>query len=120
MQRHMVEHRPEAILAVGRSGGQLHSLRDGGAERTLVVGVAGEDIFSGAGGHRRRRRNLCAVGLHDRAAVGLLVVRNLHLIDSCVKSEDLCSIGESSAPLSGSGLCCNVGCSFLLAVVALR
>ena len=48
VESHMVEHRSKHILAVGRGARQFHSLRNGGAERTLIVGIVGNNVLTGA------------------------------------------------------------------------
>ena len=120
VQGHMVQHRTEGVAAVGGVHGQLHSLADGGAQRTLVVGILGEDILAGAGTHRRRCDDLCAVGLHDAAAIGLLLVRYLDHIYGCLEAEHLGCIAQRGAPLAGAGLGGDIGDALFLAVVCLR
>ena len=119
VQPHVVEHGAEGILTVGRGGGQLYGLGDGGAERSAVGGVLGEDVLAGAGGHRGRAFYHGAEGAHDGGAVGLLLHSDLHLIYGAVEAVDLGSIREGCAPLSGTGLGGHVGGALLLGVVAL-
>ena len=109
----------EGVFAVGGGAGQFDGFGDGGAQRALVVGVGGEDVFAGAGGHGGRGGDLCSVGLHDAAAVGLLFVADFHLIDGGFEAEQAGGVGQCGSPLSGSGFGGDVGHAFLFAVVGL-
>ena len=115
----MVEHRSKHILAVGRGARQFHSLRNGGAERTLIVGIVGNNVLTGASWHTWRCYHLCAVGLHDRAAIGLLVIRHLHHIHCQCQAEVLCRQRQRRAPLSSASFGGDVRHALLLAVVGL-
>ena len=61
-------------------------------------GAAGVGLNAGAGGDR------CAEGLHQGAAVGLLVVADAHHEDLAFEAEELAGHGERGAPLAGAGL----------------
>ena len=109
----------ERIFAVGGFACQFYGFRDGRAQRALVVGFARQDVLSGAGGHGGRRGDLCAEGLHDAAAVGLLLIADFHLIDSGFQTEHLGGVGQGGTPLSGTRFGCDVRHPLFLAVVSL-
>ncbi len=120
MQRDMVHHGAERIFAARRGSSQFDGLGDSRAERARMVRLTGDDIFAGAGGHRRRTGDSSAESAHDRTAVGLLLHRYLHLINGALKTKSLGRITECRAPLTGAGLCGDIRHAFLLAVVTLR
>ena len=119
VQAHVVEHGAQGVLAVRGGDGQLDRLGDGAAQGALVIGIHGEDILAGTGGHGRGRRDGGTESLHDAPAVGLLVVAHLHHIYGAVQAELLGRIAEGTAPLAGTGLGGDVGDSLLLGVIGL-
>ena len=58
-------------------------------------------------------------GLHDAAAIRLLVVADLHLVDGSFQAKYLGGIRESGSPLTGSGFGGDVGYAFFLAIIGL-
>ena len=120
MESHMVEHRAERILAVGRCGGKLYGFGYGCSERAGVVRVACDDVLSGACRHGRRAGDVGSERAHEYSPVGLLLECYLHLIDGSLESEHLCGVAQSRAPLSGARLGGDIGDALLTAVVALR
>ena len=77
-------------------------------------GAARLGLLARAGGHR------CAEGLHQRAAIGLLVVAHAHHVDLAVQAEERAGHGQRRAPLPGAGLGGQVLGAFLLVVIGLR
>ena len=82
-------------------------------------GVFCEDVLAGTGGHRGRALDDSSEGAHDAGAVGFLLHRDLHLIDSTVKSIDLGGVAQCSTPLTGTCLCGDVRRTLLLGIVTL-
>ena len=87
---------------------------------TLVVGVSGQNVFSGTGGHGGRRSYLRTEGLHDTGAVRLLLIADFYLVYGGFQPEEAGGISQRSSPLSGSGFCCNIGNSFFFTKISLR
>ncbi len=83
------------------------------------MGLLGQDFPSGLRRHRRRGGDLSAERLHDRTAVGLLLVADLDHVDGQFQTERLGCVGEGRAPLSGSRFGRDVGDAFLFAVIGL-
>ena len=120
MQSHMAQHRTERVLAPLRSRHcEFNSLGNGCSERALMVRVLSENILACACRHRRGWRHLSPEQLHHGAAVGLLLIGNLHLIDGSLQPEQFRCIGKCRSPLAGSRLRRDVGYAFLLTVVGL-
>ena len=46
VQTHVVEHRAKGVFTVRRGGCQLYCFGDGGTQRTLVIGVVGDDVLT--------------------------------------------------------------------------
>ena len=120
MEGDVAEHRAERVFAPGGGARQFYGLGDGSAERALVVGIDGENVFAGTCRHGRRRRHLRAEGLHHAAAVGLLLVAELDLIDSGLQAEQPGCVCQRCTPLAGAGLGGDVCHAFFAAVVGLR
>ena len=120
VERDVAEYGAESVFAVGSGHGELDGFGYGGAERTLVVGVAGEDVTSGASGHGGGGCDLRAECLHDSSAVGFLVEADFDLVYGGFESEDFGGVGERASPLAGAGLGGDVGYALLFAVVGLR
>ena len=115
----MVQHGAEGVLAVRGRDGEFDGLGNGTAQGAPVVGVPGNDVLSGAGGHGRGRGDGSPEGLHDRAAVGLLLIADLDHVDGAVDAELLGGVGQRTAPLAGAGLGGQVRDALLLGIVGL-
>ena len=115
----MVQHGAEGVFAVRGAHRQLDGLGNGAAERALVVGVDGQDVLSGPGGHGRGRGDRRPEGLHDAAAVGLLVEADLDHVDGALDAEFLRGVGKGPAPLASAGLRGDVGDALLLGIPGL-
>ena len=100
MEHDLIEHAAERVaqsLAVSRD---LNGFGYGGAEAARsVVGMFGEHLPADGGGVRRRRDDLRAVHLHDRATLRLLLVGAAHHIDGEIESEITARHAERRAPL---------------------
>ena len=106
VHQHVAEHRAEAVLL--RAAARRRHLdglgdRDARASRVSRV-VSASDRPAELGAVRRAREDLRAEVLHDDAAVGLLVVRDLHHEDLEVEVEEVAGHREGRAPLPGAGL----------------
>ena len=120
VQRHMAQDRTQRIFAVRGAHRQLDRLGDGGTQRTLVVRMLGQYLAPRFGGHRRRGGHLCAERLHDRTAVGFLLIADLNHVDGQFEPERLRCVRERRPPLARAGLGGYVGHTFLFAVISLR
>ncbi len=105
VQQHVVEHRAERVFGVVALGGHLDRLGDGDAERAGRVGIArpewrGRSRSYWLGLAMQRR----AIGLHQRPAIGLLLVADLDHVDLDLEAEQLAGEGQRRAPLAGAGL----------------
>ena len=120
VQQHVIEHAAQRVLGVGVLGGHFHGLGDGDAQRAVGVRMRGENgaarlgLRAGAGGDRG------AEGLHQRAAIGLLVVADAHHVDLAIQAEEGAGHGQRRAPLAGAGLGGEVLGAVLLVVIGLR
>ena len=120
VQQHLIEHRAEHITVALVRGRDLDRLGDRAAERAAGVRVVREDRAACLGGVRGRGRHVRAEGLHDRLAVGLLLIGYLYHVDLEVQPEVGARLGQRRAPLAGSGLGRQALEALLLGVVRLR
>ncbi len=116
----VAEDGAECVFAVGCGHGEFYGFGYGGAERALVVGVACEDVTSGASGHGGGGGDLRAECLHDGSSVGFLVEADFDLVYGGFESEYFGRVGESASPLSCACLGGDVGYALLFTVVGLR
>ena len=104
VQQHVVQHAAERVLGVVALRGHLDRLRDRDAEAAGMVGTLRENRAARLRFRRRRGDAAGAVGLHQRAPVGLLVVRDADHEHLHVESEERAGECERAAPLAGAGL----------------
>ena len=104
VQQHVVQHRAERVLGVLALHRDLDGLGDRDAERSGVVRCALEHTAAVGGLGRRRRQAARAEGLHERAPVRLLVVRDAHLKHQHLEAEQVAREGQRRAPLARTGL----------------
>ena len=104
VQQHLVEHAAEHVAVALMGGGVLHGLADGAAERAGGVRVLGEDFAADLGAHAGAGGDGGAVGAHDLAAEGLLLIGALYHVDLAVQAQVRAGHGERGAPLAGAGL----------------
>src|SRR3990170_709304 len=116
----VVEHAPERVLGVVPRRRVLDRLADRDAEAAGRVRVALEDLLARLRVRARARDHLRAVRLHQHAAVGLLVVGDLHHVDLALQPEHVARDRERRAPLAGAGLGRQPRHAGLLVVVGLR
>ena len=120
VQQHVVEHGAERIFHRRILGGHLHRLGNGDAERARTFRVLGEDGPAGIGLVRRRGDAARAIGFHQRAAIGLLIVGHADLEHGHVDAEQPAGKSERRAPLAGAGLGGEPLDALLLVVPGLR
>ena len=120
VRQHVVQHRAQRVLGVVVGGGDLDRLGDGDAEAARMVLRLLQDRAPGLRLGRGRGDAARAVGLHQRAAVGLLVVRHAHHEDLDLDAEQRAGEGERRAPLAGAGLGGDLLDAGLLVVERLR
>ena len=72
-----------------------------------------------SGRHRRRRSDLCTESLHNAAAVRLLFVADLYLINGGFETENLGSVRKGGSPLARTGFGSNVRDAFFFAIICL-
>ena len=104
MQEYLIQHGTENVAVAGVGNRDFDSLRDSAAERTGSVGMFGENFLADFGGHGGGGGDLRAVGAHDLAAEGFLLIADLDHKYLQVQSEVRARHGERRAPLTCSGL----------------
>ena len=119
VQQHLVEDGPEDVAVALVLHGVFDGLADRAAERAGGAGVLGEDLAADVRRVRRRGRHVRAVGAHDLAAEGLLLVGALHHEDLAVEAEERAGHRERGAPLAGARLGRDALEALLLGVVGL-
>ena len=87
MEQNLVEHAAENIAVTLGRGSDLNRFGNSAAEAARCAGMVGEDLFADISSHAGRGSNRRAVGTHNLAAEGLLLVRNLNHVNLAVKSE---------------------------------
>ena len=60
----------------------------------MIIGITGNDILAGTGRHGWRGGDRCSECLHDAAAIGLLIIADLYLINGSFQPEYLCGKEE--------------------------
>ena len=120
MQEHEVEDRSQRVLRPGVGDRVLDGLADGDAQRTRVVGRLGQHLAAVLRVEARAGHDLGAVGLHEIAAVRLLVVARADHVDLDLEAEHGAGEGQRAAPLAGAGLGREPGHALGLVVVRLR
>ena len=73
VHQHMVEHAAQSVLRIFTLGRVLDRFADGDAEAAGAVRSFGQDRATGVGIRTRTGDAVCAVGLHHRLAVRLLL-----------------------------------------------
>ena len=81
--------------------------------------MLGQNPSAHFGFHGRGRRHRCAVGAHDLAAKGLLLIAALDHIHLAVQTEVAAGHGKRGAPLSGTGFGSHTLQALLLGIVGL-
>src|SRR5690554_5969251 len=119
VQRHVIEHAAQGVLALGRLHGQLDRLGDGGTQAPLVIRIVGNNLAPRLRGHAGRGDHLCSPRLHQRAAIGFLLVTDFYHVDCQLQSESLRGKRQRGTPLTGPGLGSDVGDSLYLVVISL-
>ena len=119
MQQHLVEHRAEHVAAVVGGDGGFDCFGDSAAERAGGVGHLGEYRSACIGGVAGAGDYLCAEGLNDVLAEGLLIVAALDHVDGKVEAEVSAGHRERRAPLTCTGLGGQVSDALLLGVICL-
>ena len=119
VQQHLIQHTAQHIAGVGRGSGALHGLTDGAAQRAGGVGELRQDLAAYLGGQGGRGGHVRAVGPHDLAAEGLLLIGALHHEHMAVQPQIGAGHAQRRAPLAGTGLGGHAGQTLLLGVVGL-
>ena len=105
VQENVVQHAAERVLGVVALRGDLDRLADRDAEAARVVGALREDRAARLRFVRRRRDAPRAVGLHQRAAVRLLVDSDTRTMNTWTSSPNSVPANASdAAPLARAGL----------------
>ena len=102
MHQHVVEHGAQRVFGVGVLGRDFDRFRNRDAEAAGRIGMLFEDRAPGIGLVARACDALRAIGLHQRAAVGLLIVGDLDHVDFDFEAEQSAGEGERRAPLPRS------------------
>ena len=117
---HMIEHRTQRILTARCGCSQLNSLTDGCTERTRMMRIACNDILTRTSTHRRRTLYSGSKRTHDARTVWFLLHGNLYLVNRSLQTVELSCIRKGCTPLTCTSLCCDIGITLLLTIVALR
>ena len=104
VEHDVVEDASQGIVGVLVGGGVLHRLGDGHAQTAGGLGVGGQNIAAGLGAVRGGRIDAGPPDVHERPAVGLLVVAHLDHVDGAFHGEKVTGQGQGAAPLAGPGL----------------
>ena len=120
MEQDLIQDAAEHIAVAGGGRSHLDSFTDGAAEGAGRVGIPCENGAADVRGVRRAGRDACAIGAHDLAAEGLLLIRALDHEDLQVKAQIRASHGKGCAPLPGARLGRNALEALLLGIVRLR
>ena len=120
VQQHLIQHAAQHIAIALAGGGGLHSLADGAAQRAGGAGELSQNLAAHLGGVGGRGGHVGAVGAHDLAAEGLLLIGALHHEHAAVQSQIGAGHAERRAPLTGAGLGGNALQALLLGIVGLR
>mmetsp|Transcript_60523 Transcript_60523/g.162358 ORF Transcript_60523/g.162358 Transcript_60523/m.162358 type:complete len:383 (-) Transcript_60523:921-2069(-) len=120
VQQDVVQHAAQGVLVVLHGGGSLAGLGDGNPERPWAVRVLLQDLLAHLSLLGRRRVASGAPRLHHRAAIGLLVVGDLHLKHFDRDVEDLARKRQRAPPLPSPGLRTQLLRPRLLVVECLR
>ena len=116
----MVQHATQYIFTIGRLHSQLDRFGDGCSQASLIIRVLGDNVAARTCTHTGRGDHLGSERLHDRTAVGFLVVADLYHIDSQFQSEMFGGHSHGSSPLSGACFGRDIGHAFLFAEIGLR
>ena len=120
MQQHLIEHAAQHITIPLASGGGLHGLTDGAAQRTSGVRELGQNLAAYLGGVGGRGSHIGAVGPHDLAAERLLLIGALDHEHLAVQIQIGASHAQRGTPLAGAGFGGDALEALLLGVVGLR
>ena len=120
MQQYLIEDAAQNVPVPLLTGGGLHRLGDGAAQRTGGAGELGQKLPSHVGRVGGRRGDLRPIGAHHLAAEGLLLIGALDHINLTVQPQIGARHGEGGAPLAGAGLGRHALQALLLGVVGLR
>ena len=104
VQQDVIEHAAQRVFGVVALGGDLDRLGDGDAEAAGRIRILRQDGAAGVGLVARAGDAGRAVGLHQRPAIGLLIVRDPDHVDLDLEAEQRAGEGERRAPLAGAGL----------------
>ena len=119
VQQHLIQHAAQHVAVALAGGGGLHGLADGAAQRAGGAGELGQDLAAYLGGVGGGGGDVGAVGTHDLAAEGLLLIGALHHEHAAVQSQIGAGHAERRAPLTGAGLGGHALQALLLGVVGL-
>ena len=86
----------------------------------VLSGILRQDRLTGIGGIARAGSDACAEGLHDGAAVRLLLVTDANHINDAFHVEETASLRECRAPLARARFGRQSSDAFLFVVVGLR
>ena len=104
VKQNLIENAAEDVAVAGRCRCSLDRLADGAAERAGGVRVLLQNFSANVCRVGRRRRDARAVGAHDLAAEGLLLVGAFDHVDPAVQTQVCARHGKRGAPLTGAGL----------------
>ncbi len=120
VQQHLVQHAAEHIAVSGVADGDFNRLRNRAAERAGGAGMLRKNFPADLGRVGRGGGDLRAVGAHDLAAEGLLLVAAFDHIHPAVKPEVAAGHGQGRAPLAGAGLGGDALQALFLGIIGLR
>ena len=119
VQQHLIQDAAQHVAVTLLASRGLHSLADGAAQGAGGVGELCQNPAAHLGGVGGGRSHVGAVGPHDLAAEGLLLIGALHHEHAAVQSQISAGHAQRSAPLTGAGLGGDALKALLLGVVRL-
>ncbi len=103
VKQNLIENAAENVAVAGRCRCSLDCLADRAAERAGGIRVLLQNFSANVCRVGRRRRDARAVGAHDLAAEGLLLIGAFDHVDPAVQTQVCARHGKRGAPLTGAG-----------------
>ena len=119
MQHHLTQDAAQHVAVSLAGDSCLHRLGNRTAQGTGGTGMLLQDLAANLGGHGGAGGDLRAVGTHDLAAEGLLLIAHLDHEHLAVQAQIGTGHAQSGAPLTGAGFGGDALQTLLLGVIGL-
>ena len=120
MQQNLIQHAAQNITIALLADCRFYGFGNGTAKAARCAGMLRQNLLPdfrcGGGG----RGYGCAIGTHDLAAEGLLLIGNLNHVYVAVQTQICTRHGKRCAPLPCAGFCCHALQALLLCIIRLR